>query len=173
MPRIEIPEIRAPKPKDVTAIQNHVEFRLSEETKEVLHQRRLSTRALEFVVLVAGIQPNFNNIEEMTHRTSISDVRFVFKGLNRPRQDTENGDDIYIYVIEPKQLYKYEPNMKCPAVLKDAPKGCCLAIFVKFDYVSASEPIGHILDWRWTECGSDGKPVGWQTRYMEEIGTDV
>ena len=109
MPRVEITEIRAPKPADVVAELNQLEFRLSEETRAVLHQRRLSTKALEFIALVAGVQPAFNNIKQLTHRTSISDTKFIFKGLNRPRENNQNGDDIYIYVIDPKQTFEYEP----------------------------------------------------------------
>ena len=173
MPRISIPKIFAPKPADIITSQSEIEFRLSEDTATVLHQRRLSTRKLEFIALIAGMQPDFNNITQLSNPTSLADVKFIFKGLNRPTGDKLNGDDTNVYVLQPQQTYEYQPNLVCPAMQRDAPEECCLAIFVKFDYTIASEPIGEILDWRWTECDLDGRPLNWETRYMEEVKTDV
>lgn len=91
----------------------------------------------------------------------------VYKSIQRPIGDSDNGNDIYIYMSSPTYTYKYIPDMVCLSKRVPPPSGAIFACYVK---ISDGKKKGHILSWEWiTKDHNSLCPEDENSRYGETI----
>lgn len=134
----------------------------------------MTTRIYESQYLICGMPPYVNNIgyhekEDVPETESwggIKDAKYLFRGLERPR-DCENGDKVvYVYISHPKYVYEHIPSMVCCAKRELAPDNSVLAVYVVFNEDLSSATI---MSWEWVTSADNDKPDDYQNRYIEQV----
>jgi hypothetical protein len=125
---------------------------------------------------VCGMLPPVNNVGY--HERSIPFVdnwgglrhtHVIFKGLKRPFHDDNHDSEIYMYVVAPRFVYKYVPDMTCVARRVEAPKNTVFVAYVKFgDEFFTS---GSVINWEWvvSDNRSPNKPKDFLNRYDQQV----
>lgn len=167
---LDIKGTSGPSPDDRRAL---VQFRVDEITLRSLAEIRSYNKVFEYFYNVCGKLPPVNNIgcheDDQAfpdHWGGIKHAHALFKGINRPYVDGDLHEEIYIYIVAPKFVYKYVVDMACVARREDAPENAVFAIYVRFD-----EGVGVIISWEWVFSDPrDGSlPDNFDDRYGSRV----
>lgn len=118
-----------------------------------------------------GILPPVNNIGYherdkifADHWGGLRHAHAIFQGLRRPFHDENHDTEVYIYVVAPKYVYEYAPDMVCVARRIVAPSASVFVAYVKFDRELES---GVVINWEWvvSDAKNLGKPRNFNDRY--------
>lgn len=141
--------------------------------QNAVHGRR--HRLMEFWGLIAKERPPVNCIGYhegglVPKLPGLEVAHTLFRGIERPVEESKHGDDIYVYVCQPQQLYKFVAHMVCVAKLRAAPVNALFVCYVK-RYGKATEfgISGMILSWEWVKPDPNDAtlPEDHGTRYAE------
>lgn len=130
----------------------------------------------EYVYNVCGVAPPVNNIgyhekDESPFKDSWGGLRHahsIFKGVNRPLNRNGVDEKVYIYVISPKYVYTYVPDMVCVAKRKAAPGKAVFVVYVLFEKEFSE---GKIVNWEWVIADQEDPllPANFNERYNEKV----
>jgi hypothetical protein len=101
---------------------------------------------------------------------SIAEAHACFRGIERPLAEDDEGSNVVAYVLRPRFLYEYDPDMVSVAHKIPVPRGVVFVVYARLidpNKVVASGPIGVITHWGFVEADSaDPKlPVNHTSRY--------
>lgn len=166
--KCEVPAIRG----DGTTVLDIAEGRV----KQLANLGRKSA-LFELVYNVCGIVPPVNNIGYYEKDGTpfpdcwggMKHAHVVFQGIRRPMNEQGFDKNVYIYVAQPKYVYRFEPSMVCVAKRHIAPAGAVFACYVLFDSEELSS--GRVINWEWLDAdqGDPSKPADWAERYDNEV----
>jgi len=158
-------------PEDRTDL---VLLKVDTEALKNLTETRSTNKVFEYFYNVCGYLPPVNNIgcheadqAFPDHWGGVKHSHALFQGINRPYVDGDLHEEIYIYIISPKFVYKYVVSMSCVARRVSAPPDAVFAVYVRFD----DEGIGTIISWEWVFSDDRDKslPDGYDKRYSKRI----
>ena len=134
-------------------------------------------RLMEFWGLIAKEPPPVNGIGyheggRTPKLLGLDAAHALFRGIERPIDDSEHGDDVYVYVCQPQFLYKFVVHMVCVAKLRRGPANALFVCYIK-RYGEATDLgiSGMILSWEWVKPDPNDAtlPENHGTRYAEMV----
>ncbi|MEM9100183.1 MAG: hypothetical protein AAGC79_16835 [Pseudomonadota bacterium] len=143
-------------------------------SQNAVHRRRQPL--LDFWSLVKGEVPPVNNIgfhEDgiFPDLLGLNDAHTVFRGLERPLDDDDSAERIYIFLMQPTVHYGLITDMACIAKLRKAPANAIFACYVeRYDEETPTGESGIVLSWEWVKADQKDQslPEDWQERYREQ-----
>lgn len=144
----------------------------SSSVKQFISNRQ-RTKLFELCYLLAGFPPPVNNIgmhekgqaNIPPQASNMAAPAFLFQGLERPFQEESAEDEVWVYVLNPSHTYEYKPDMACVAIRRNAPQGCCFAVYV----LKNDDGQFIAVNWEWVNCDAEGRPTEHHQRYKREI----
>lgn len=129
----------------------------------------------DFWTLVKGVPPPVNLIGhhenyKLPELLGLKAAHALFSGLERPLDESHNGDGIYVFLTLPKVLYRHVADMACLAKLRDAPKNAVFACYVRrYEEETAEGISGRVLAWEWVKSDPNEPtlPQDYQERYQK------
>lgn len=154
---------------------NGSQFLIPKQSIEPHVKARRHSKVYECFYNIGGVRPPVNNIGYYEKDCKFNDswggltkAHALFKGITRPYINGNLDETVYIYVIKPKFVYKYEVSMVCPARRINAPEDAVFCVYVNFADQSLSK--GIILGWEWVFADKSGKlPDDHENRYSERV----
>jgi hypothetical protein len=121
---LELPErviARSPEDRSIQSI-----FRLS--SGDSLTMARIGRRQLLFELwsVVLGVPPPVPGVEHRNRKipgelTCLDAAHALFRGIERPLADDDDGADVLAYVQKPRWFYEYNPDMVSVALKVPVP----------------------------------------------------
>lgn len=132
---------------------------------------------LDFWTLVKGEKPPVNNIGYHENFREINlkglmGATALFKGIERPYAENNNGDEIYIFICRFEYMYKLIPDIVCIAKYDKSPENAVFACYVRrYPTVTADQKYGMILNWEWVQASQEDPnlPKDWESRYESRV----
>ena len=172
---VQLPErVTAPSPEDRTipAI-----FRLASANsiKMALAGRRQLIFELWSVVL--GVAPPVPGVERRNRRiagdlTCLHNAHALFRGIERPLAEDDQGADVLSYVLKPEWFYEYDPHMVSVASKVRVPEGLVFVTYARLDTAAdGNGPRGTVTHWGFVEVDRSNPelPVDFSTRYRNRL----
>lgn len=164
--------VKAPSPVEIGLISLTIDH---ERVKELAQSGR-NNDIFAMVYNVCGMLPPVNNVGYHERHIPFSDnwgglrhTHAIFKGLKRPFHDDNHDSEIYMYIVAPRFVYKYIPDMACVACRVDAPENAVFVAYVKFSNELFTS--GSIINWEWvvSDNASPNKPKDFLKRYEQQV----
>lgn len=105
--------------------------------------------------------------------TSLAEAHACFQGVKRPCAEDDDGEGILAYILRPRFLYRFKPDMKCVATKKGIRDGLLYIAHVRLDHperLEKGETRGVFTHGGFVEAdpANDLLPVEHQTRYLRQ-----
>jgi hypothetical protein len=170
---LALSKIAAPSPQNP---KKFCDLRIHEGAVESVAASGRRTKIFEMFYNVCGILPPVNNIgfhesgsTFPDHWGGLKHSIALFKGIKRPFMDDGLDCEIFVYVLKPRYVYEFIPDMVCAAKRNDAPEDAVFAVYAKFDNEYYTN--GAILSWEWIPADNANSelPEGHADRYEERV----
>jgi hypothetical protein len=177
---LEPPTVMIPSPDDQASA---VPVIISPTTIEQLAKGYRRTTIFEAWAHLVGEMPPVNNAyhypraqkPEAVLRT-IRDAHACFRGLHRPCDKEDDGEDTLVYVLETPQTVRWTADMACVVELVDVPDKTVLTIHVR-EAARLQIPVegvwGAITKWEFVNADAEqpSLPIDHNTRYGRRLWT--
>jgi len=106
--------------------------------------------------------------------TALSEAHQLWVGIERPCNDYNYGEDVFIYVTKPRHSYEMVSGF-CMARRIPVPDNEVLTVFVRFhpnwEDIGDEEPRGTVIGWRFYRTEKDDimTPSGALERYHKRL----
>jgi hypothetical protein len=148
--------ILAPSPEDKITPCN---FRVSSRDSYRLAQLGRRQLIFEFWSVVIGVPPPVPNVAARNRPlerdlTSLIEAHALFRGIKRPFAQDDDGGDVLAYILKPRNVYEYEPNMVSVASKILVPDDVVFVTYVCLDSVGdVPGPVrGTITHWGFVDA---------------------
>ena len=105
--------------------------------------------------------------------TSLLEAHACFRGIERPLAEDDDGANVIAYVLRPRFLYEYDPNMVSLALRVPVPRDLVFITYARLLELSGKtdEPVGVITHWGFVEADPHNLrlPINSSTRYRERL----
>jgi hypothetical protein len=168
-------------PQDVIAPAPHnrmetCRFRVS--TEDAYEAARYGRRqpAFELWSVILGKQPPVPGVVRRNRPAtgellSLMDAHALFRGIERPIADDDDGGNVLAYILKPQVFYEYDPNMVSVAVKTKVPDGLLFIAHARLDSVPGSAVGGAVTHWGFVEADPTNAmlPVDFACRYRTQL----
>ncbi|WP_157046550.1 hypothetical protein [Roseovarius sp. 217] len=143
--------------------------------QNAIHLRRQSL--MDFWTCVKGCAPPVNNIgyHEDGRKVVLKGMlasHAVYRGLERPIDGSDNGEEVYVFISSPSTFYRYVPHMVCVAKSCPSPKNAVFACYVRrYKQETSAGSSGMILSWEWVKNDENAPTVPYEAevRYKVQV----
>jgi hypothetical protein len=154
-------------------------FRLS--ARDYSKLARAGRRQLNFELwsVVLGVPPpvpgcDHRNRDVKGELTCLNDAHALFRGIERPLAEDDDGAEVLAYIQKPRFFYEYDPNMVSVALKSPVPDDLVFVTYARLDEVAPGTETttkGTITHWGFVEADRSDPtlPVGYLTRYRERL----
>lgn len=117
----------------------------------------------------------FEDAAKDNKATKLIDAKLILKGLDRPCKFSNDGHDVYAYILKPEFTYEYVVHSVCTARRISAPPNTVFMVFVRmhenYKDLDEGEIKGEIISWDWAKedsavpslpHGFDEKQIIWR-----------
>ena len=173
---VELPErVTAPSPEDRT-IPAIYRLAVADTIKMAAAGRRQLIFELWSVVL--GVPPPVPGVDHRNRGVTgdlscVNDAHALFRGIERPLAEDDQGENVLAYVTRPRWFYEYDPDMVSVALKVPVPKDLLFVTYARLEAGnSGSEGVrGTVTHWGFVEA--DHKvpdlPVNFSARYGSRL----
>lgn len=154
-----------------------VTLTIAQERVQQLSKVRRLTPLFELFYNVCGVRPPVNLIGHHEKDLppfpdgwgGLRHTHAIYRGIRRPMNGDGFDHDVYIYVVQPRYVYRSIVDTACLAKRYDAPKDSVFVAYVVFD--DANCTAGRILNWEWVEADMNQRnlPNDAQGRYDNRV----
>jgi hypothetical protein len=172
---VQLPErVTAPSPeaRAVPAI-----FCLS--SADSVKMARAGRRQLIFELwsIVLGVPPPVPGVERRNRDaesglTCLYEAHALFRGIERPLAEDDQGADVLAYILKPKWFYEYDPHMVSVALKVRVPKDLLFVTYARLDMAAEGVGLrGTVTHWGFVEADKSNRdlPVDFSTRYRKRL----
>jgi hypothetical protein len=167
--------VQAPSPED-RAVQ--CEFALG--SADALTMARIGRRQLIFEMwsIILGLEPPVmgcahRNRKTKGELTKLADAHALFKGIQRPLADDDDGSQVLAYVLSPKFMYENNPDMVSVALKVAVPQDVVFVVYARLNKASdgPSGARGTVTHWHFVETDPafPTLPVDFSSRYRTRL----
>lgn len=172
---LDLPEtVHAPSEIDRTV---HCIYRLSmgDVTKMARSHRRQLTFELWSIVL--GVPPPVPGCAHRNRKAAgrlvrLADAHALFKGIERPLAEDDEGANVLAYVLKPEFMYEYDPDMVSVALKIAVPQDVVFVVYVRLNNPEG-EPAcaGTVTHWGFVEADKNDPtlPADYSSRYRARL----
>jgi hypothetical protein len=173
---LKFPErVIAPSPEDKTV---PCIFRLSD--RDAVKMAAAGRRQLIFELwsIVLGTPPPVPGCAHRNHNvagelTCLNDSRALFRGIERPLAEDDDGANVLAYVQNPRFFYEYDPSMVSVALKVPVPTDLVFVTYARLDKsMDGSDAVrGTITHWGFVEADNSNRelPVHYSSRYRTRL----
>jgi hypothetical protein len=105
--------------------------------------------------------------------TKLADAHALFKGIERPLADDDDGSEVLAYVLKPKFMYENNPDMVSVALKVAVPQDVVFVAYARLSKASEgpSGTKGTVTHWHFVEAdpATPMLPVEYSTRYRTQL----
>jgi hypothetical protein len=133
---------------------------------------------LEFWSVVVGVPPPVPGVAARNRPlerelTSLIEAHALFRGIERPFAQDDDGGDVLAYVLKPQNFYEFDPNMVSVASKMRVPDDVVYVVYICLDPVGdVPGPVrGTITHWGFVEADpvNPWLPVNHSSRYRTRV----
>lgn len=136
--------------------------------------------AFELWSLVLGMPPPVPNVDCPANHPSVAGLMGIgsahacFKGVRRPFNEDNQGDNVFVYVTKPSHRYVYRPEMVTVAWKENVPDDLVFVTCVCPDEPFEPDGVhscGVVTHWGFFECDEEEQmlPVDFGQRYRRRL----
>jgi hypothetical protein len=167
--------VQAPSPEDRAVLSDFVLGSADAVTMARIGRRQLT---LEMWSIVLGVEPP---IIGCTHRnkkvkgelTKLADAHAMFKGIERPLADDDDGSEVLAYVLKPQFMYENNPDMVSVALKVAVPQDVVFVVYARLSNGGdgPNGARGTVTHWHFVEAdpASPMLPVDYSSRYRTRL----
>jgi len=147
--------------RNPTNPETYANFGISKTHLEKLGAKGRIPKFMSLWYNVLGVIPPVPNIgffedaAKDKNATKLVDAPIILKGLERPCRFSDNGEDVYCYVLHPEFTYDTVIHQVCMARRVAAPANAVFAVFVRMleDHkdLDDGQIKGEIISWDWVK----------------------
>jgi hypothetical protein len=105
--------------------------------------------------------------------TRLKEAHALFKGIERPLAEDDDGANVLAYVLKPKFMYAYDPDMVSVALKIPVPQDVVFVVYVRLNNPddNSRAVIGTITHWGFVEADPNDPtlPVEHSSRYRTRL----
>jgi hypothetical protein len=105
--------------------------------------------------------------------TRLREAHALFKGINRPLAEDNDGAQVLAYVLKPSFMYEYDPGMVSVALKIPVPQDVVFVVYVRLNNLGdgSGAMVGTITHWGFVEAdpGNPMLPVEYSSRYRSRL----
>jgi hypothetical protein len=105
--------------------------------------------------------------------TELADAHALFKGINRPLAEDDDGADVLAYVLKPEFMYENDSNMVSVALKVAVPQDVVFVVYVRLDKANDGPKAarGTVTHWHFVEADPayPDLPVDFSSRYRTQL----
>jgi hypothetical protein len=131
---LEFPAVvQAPSPEDRAVLCDFVLGRADVVTMDRIGRRQLS---FEMWSIVLGLEPPIIGCAHRNRKiegelTKLAEAHALFKGIERPLADDDDGSEVMAYVLKPKFMYENNPAMVNVALKVAVPQDVVFVVYAR------------------------------------------
>jgi hypothetical protein len=173
---LKFPEtLMAPSPEDRAALHRY-RLATSDSYKQALHGRRQLIFELWSIVIgcpppVPGVHQRNSPLEG--ELTCVEQAHALFFGIQRPFAEDDEGANVLAYILKPRNVYEYDPNMVSVASKVRVPDDAVFVTYARLECPDDGPAAirGTITHWGFVEAdGADPwLPVNHSSRYRKRL----
>ena len=101
----------------------------------------------------------------------LNDAHALFRGIERPLAEDDQGANVLSYVLKPRWFYEYDPDMVSVALKVRVPKDLLFVTYARLETEKNGSVRGTITHWGFVEADpkSPDLPVNFSARYRERV----
>jgi len=128
--------------------------------------------------IILGVEPPVIGCKHRNRKiagelTRLSDAHALFKGIQRPLADDDDGSQILAYVLKPKFMYENNPDMVSVALKIAVPQDVVFVVYVRLNKASDGPDgaRGTVTHWHFVEADPafPTLPVDFSSRYHTRL----
>jgi hypothetical protein len=167
--------VQAPSPEDWTVLCEFVLGLSDAETMARIGRRQLT---LEMWSIILGVEPPVlgaahRNRKAKGELSKLADAHALFKGIQRPLADDDDGSQVLAYVLKPKFMYENNPDMVSVALKVAVPQDVVFVVYARLNKASdgPSGARGTVTHWHFVEDDPAFPmlPVDFSSRYRTRL----
>jgi hypothetical protein len=168
--------VQAPSPEDRAVLVN---FSLG--SGDAVTMAKIGRRQLTFEMwsIILGLEPPVHGCAHRNKKiagelTNLSASHALFKGIQRPLADDDDGSEVLAYVLKPKHMYENNPDMVSVALKVAVPQDLVFVVYARLNKANGeglSVTKGTVTHWHFVEAdpATPMLPVDYSTRYRAQL----
>jgi hypothetical protein len=106
--------------------------------------------------------------------SGLKDAHALFRGIERPLAEDDDGANVLAYVVKPTTMYEYDSNSMVSVALKiTVPQDVVFVVYVRLDNPDAApeDMTGIVTHWGFVEADKDDPtlPTEYNSRYRQRL----
>lgn len=168
--------VEAPSPEDRKVA---CDFTLG--SADAITMARIGRRQLTFEMwsIILGIEPPVLGCAHRNRKipgklTKLAEAHALFKGIERPLADDDDGSEVLAYVLKPQHMYENNPDMVSVALKVAVPQDLVFVVYARLSNAGGeghSGTRGIVTHWHFVEAdpATPMLPVDYSTRYRTQL----
>jgi len=167
--------VQAPSPEDRAVLCDFVLGSADAATMARIGRRQLT---FEMWSMILGVEPPVigcarRNWKTQGELTRLAEAHALFKGIERPLADDDDGSDVLAYVLNPKFMYENSPDMVSVALKVAVPQDVVFVVYARLNKASGGPngARGTVTHWHFVEADPafPTLPVDFSSRYRTRL----